>query len=90
MFAMEKQETLRASSNYPILLPHHTFSHTWGFHDGSDGKASAFNVGGPGLIPGLGRSSGEGNGNPFQYSCLKNSMYRGASWAMGLQRVRHN
>ena len=40
------------------------------FAGGSDGKASACNAGDPGLIPGLGRSSGEGNGNPLQYSCL--------------------
>ena len=39
-----------------------------------------------GLIPGLGRSSGEGNGNPLQYSCLDNSMDRGAWWAI-LHRV---
>ena len=38
------------------------------------GKASACNVGDPGLIPGSGRSPGEGNGNPLQYSCLENSM----------------
>ena len=38
--------------------------------DGSDSKESACNVGDPGLIPGLGRSSGEGNGNPLQYSYL--------------------
>ena len=36
-----------------------------GFPGGSDGKASVYNVGGPGLIPGLGRSPGEGNGNPL-------------------------
>ena len=42
------------------------------FPGGSDGKASAYNVGDPGSIPGLGRSSGEGNGNPLQYSCLEN------------------
>ena len=47
----------------------------------SDGKASASNVGDPSLIPGLGRSPGEGNGNPLQYSCLENSMDRGAWWA---------
>ena len=41
-----------------------------GFPDGSEGKASACNAGDPGLIPGLGRSSGEGNCNPLQYSCL--------------------
>ena len=45
-----------------------------GFPGGSDGKASACNAGDPGLIPGLGRSPGEGNGNPLQYSCLENSM----------------
>ena len=45
---------------------------------GSDGKEPACNVGGLGLIPGLGRSPGEGNGNPLQYSCLENSMDRGA------------
>ena len=40
----------------------------------SDGKASAYNVGDPGSILGLGRSPGEGNGNPLQYSCLENPM----------------
>ena len=44
-------------------------------------KASAYNVGDPGSIPGLGRSPGEGNGNPLQYSCLENPMDRGAWWA---------
>ena len=42
------------------------------FPVGSDGKASAYNMGDPGLIPGLGRSPGEGSGNPLQYSCLEN------------------
>ena len=42
-----------------------------GFPCGSDGKASAYNAGDPDLIPGSGRSSGEGNGNPLQYSCLE-------------------
>ena len=45
---------------------------------GSDGKESACNAGDPGLIPGLGRSPGEGNGNPLQYSYLENSMDREA------------
>ena len=49
-----------------------------GFPGGSDGKASACNAGDPGLIPGLGRSPGEGNGNPLQYSCLENPMDGGA------------
>ena len=44
------------------------------FPGGSDGKASSCSAGDPGLIPGLGRSRGEGNGNPLQYSCLENSM----------------
>ena len=52
-----------------------------GFPGGSDGKKSACNVGNPGLIPGLGRSPGEGNGNPLQYSCLEDPMDRGAWWA---------
>ena len=48
------------------------------FPGGSDGKASAYNAGNLGLIPGLGRSPGEGNGNPLQYSCLENPMDGGA------------
>ena len=51
------------------------------FPGGSDGKVSACNAGDPGSIPGLGRSPGEGNGNPLQYSCLENSMNGGAWWA---------
>ena len=52
----------------------------WGdFPGGSDGKASAYNAGDPGSIPGLGRSPGEGNGNPLQYSCLENPM-DGEAW----------
>ena len=52
-----------------------------GFPGGSDSKASAHNVGDLGSILGLGRSPGEGNGNPLQYSCLENSMDGGAWWA---------
>ena len=44
-------------------------------------KASACNAGDLGLIPGSGRSPGEGNGNPLQYSCLENPMDGGAWWA---------
>ena len=44
----------------------------------TDGKESACNAGDPGSIPGLGRSPGEGNGNPLQYSYLENPMDRGA------------
>ena len=49
-----------------------------GFPGGSDGKESAWNVGDPVLTPRLGRSPGEENGYPLQYSCLENSMLRGA------------
>ena len=48
------------------------------FPGGSDGKESAYNTGDLGVIPGLGRSPGEGNGYSLQYSCLENSMDRGA------------
>ena len=53
---------------------------SWGFSSGSDGKESACNAGDLGSIPGSGRSPGEGNGSPLQYSCLENSMDRGAWW----------
>ena len=49
-----------------------------GFPGGSEGKASACNAGDMGSIPRLGRSPGDGNGNPLQYSCLETSMDRGA------------
>ena len=48
---------------------------------GSDCKAPTHNEGDPGLIPGLGRSPAEGNGNALQYSCLENSIDGGAWWA---------
>ena len=51
-----------------------------GFPGSSDGKASACKAGDLGSIPGLGRSPGDGNGNSLQYSCLENSMDRGAWW----------
>ena len=62
------------------------------FPGSSDGKASAYNAGDPGSIPGLGRYSGEGNGNPLQYSFLENSMDRGVRWATvhGVTRVGHD
>ena len=50
----------------------------FGLPGGSDGKESACNAGDLASIPGLGRSPGEGTGNPFQYSCLETSMDRGA------------
>ena len=57
-----------------------------GFPDDSEGKESACNSGDLGLIPRWGRTSGEGNGNPLQYSCLENTMDRGA-WKATVQGV---
>ena len=56
----------------------HYFGSYIDFPGGSESKASAYNVGDLASIPGLGRSSGEGNGNPLQYSCLENPMDGGA------------
>ena len=66
-----------------------------GFPGGSDGKESACSeetsVQYLGWIPGLGRSPGEGNGSPFQYSCLENSMDRGIlSWQATVHGVAKN
>ena len=59
---------------------------------GKNLPVSAGDVKNVGLMPGLERSSGEGNGNPHQYSCLENPMDRGARWATvhGVARVRHD
>ena len=64
--------TYRTEVNYCFSLDLRGFPHS------SVGKESAYNAGDPGSIPGLGRSPGEGNGNPLQYSCLENSMEREA------------
>ena len=67
-----------------LPFPGSSFSHvphSLDFPGGSDGKVSARNAGDLGSISGSGRSPGEGNGNPLQYSCLKNPMDRGAWWA---------
>ena len=64
-----------------------------GFPGGSKVKNPPANAGDLASIPGLGISPGEGDGNPLQYSCLGNSMNRGAWWTIthgGLQRVRHD
>ena len=53
----------------------------WGFPGGSAAKTPPDNAGDAGLIPGLGRSPGEGNGNPLQYSCLGNPVDSGARQA---------
>ena len=63
-----------------------------GFPHSSVGKESACNAGDLGSIPGSGRFPGEGNGNPFQCSCLENPMDRGAwrATAHGVARFRHD
>ena len=61
----EKKKHNLKVGNYALLR---------GFPGGSDGKVSICSAGDLGSIPGLGRSPGEGNDNPFQYSCLENSM----------------
>ena len=57
------------------------FGHHRGSPGSSDSKASVYNAGDLGLIPGLGRSPGKGHGNSLQYSCLENPMDRGVWWA---------
>ena len=65
---------LEVSSNFLCTLLFDSLD----FPGGSDGKASVYNAGDLGSIPGSGRSPGEGNGNPLQYYCLENPMDRGA------------
>ena len=81
------------------LMLHGTHTNIWSdlpilvdFPGGSDDKASAYNAGDLGSIPRLGRSLGEGNGNPFQYSCLKISWTEepGRLQSTGLQRVGYD
>ena len=63
-----------------------------GFPGSSDGKESACSLGDLGLIPGFGRSPGEGHGSPLQYSCLENPMDRGPWCATvhGVAKVGHD
>ena len=69
---LDQSSHFDASSSGPWLLP------SPGIPGGSDGKESACSVGDPGPIPGLGRSPGEGNGNPLQFYFLENPMDGGA------------
>ena len=68
-------------SSLETLTLEDVFEETSGFPRNSVGEESACSAGDTGSIPGLGRSPGEGNGSPLQYSCLDNSMDRGAWWA---------
>ena len=66
-----------ATTNMSLIYDvNHDFMILWGFPGSSDGKESACKAGDLGLIPGSGRSPGEGNGFPLQYSCLENSINR--------------
>ena len=69
---------LRQSVCFANILYYHWYHYYWSFSGGLDSKESARNAGDLGSVPGLGRSSGGGNGNPLQYSCLENFMDRGA------------
>ena len=75
-----------------FIFSFNTFYIGVGFPHSSVGKESACKAGDLSSIPGLGRSPGEGNDNPLQYSCLENPMDRGAWWATvhGVIRVRHD
>ena len=64
----------------------HNLIYQWDFPGDSDGKQSAYNVGDPGSIPGLGRTPGQGNGNPLQYACLGNPMDTG-TWKATVNRA---
>ena len=70
----DNSKSFLATSLYQLSLEVHL--------DGSDGEESACSMGDPGLIPGSGRSPGEGNNNPLQYSCLEKPLDRGAWWAI--------
>ena len=82
IYGKSPQFALSFAVNLKLLL---------GFLHSSVGKESACNAGDLNSIPGLGRSPGEGNGNPLQCSCLENPMDRGAWWAIvhGTARVGH-
>ena len=82
-----RQETL---PNTPVKNVAHYLSSLSFFPGGSDGKELACNAGDQGLIPGSGRSPGEGNGNPLQYLCPENPMDKVGLRSLGSQRVRRN
>ena len=87
-----KLESIRKVSVSQTSYHSHGCYYSCSFPRSSVGKDSACNAGDPGLIPGSGRSSGEGNDNPLQYSRLENPMDRGVWQATvhGVARVRHD
>ena len=94
--AIQPYHPLLPSSPFAFNLFQHQGLFQWvsymGFPGGSEVKASPCSAGDLGSIPESGRSPGEGNGNPLQYSCLENPMGEepGGLQSMGSQRVRHN
>ena len=74
--AVQETQVQSLGCGNPLDLEMTMHSIILSFPGGSDGKESACNAEDPGSIPGLGRSPGEENGSPFQYSCLENSMDR--------------
>ena len=81
-----------SSKEYAFQIAYALGINSGNFPNSSVGKESSCNAGDLGSIPGSGRSSAEGNGNPLQYSCLENPMDRGA-WQAAVHevaRVRHN
>ena len=94
IFFKRKKDEREGSKGKHQRVPHFLHQQKWdqGFPGGSDGKESACNAGDLGSIPGLGRSPGEGNGNPLQYSCLESPMTEepGGLPSTASQRVRHS
>ena len=86
MYIRKKSKRLFSILSGQSILKITYTTKVWGFPGSSVNKESAFNAGDPGSIPGWGTSSGEENGNPLQYSCLENSMDRGA-WQATAHRV---
>ena len=77
----ERDKYIQAHTHTHTHLYTSMHIHTWTSLVAQTVKRLAYNAGDLGSIPGSGRSSGEGNGTPLQYSCLENPMERGAWWA---------
>ena len=80
-YVVQLKEKIQFAEDGNMSHSHSGICFIQGFPGGSDGKVSACNAGDPALILGSGRSPGEGNGNPLQYSCLENPMDGEAWWA---------
>ena len=84
------RKKLRGIFRLRYYVSGHCYTYSRSFPGGSVVKTVAANTGDVGSVPGSGRSPGEGNANPLQYSCLENPTDRGAWQSMGSQRVRHD